>query len=94
MNWATGVVVFVMVWWVTFFAILPLGVRGQYEAGEVAPGSEPGAPENPNMWRKARTTTLIAVIAFALIYMVIRFELVDLDAIPIGPDYEHLTEGG
>ena len=27
MNWLTGVVVYILVWWVTLFAILPLWVR-------------------------------------------------------------------
>jgi predicted secreted protein len=41
LAWAA---IYVVVWWITIFAILPIGVRSQDEAGEVVPGSDPGAP--------------------------------------------------
>ncbi len=52
-------VVFAVVWWVVFFAVLPFGVRRQ---ARVEPGHDPGAPADPMLWRKAAVTTGIALI--------------------------------
>ncbi|MFD2251513.1 putative secreted protein [Pseudochelatococcus lubricantis] len=59
-----------IIWWITLFAILPLGVRSQWE-DEVVPGTEPGAPQRPKMWRKALITTVVAAVIFAFIQMLI-----------------------
>lgn len=61
MSLTGAVVVFTLVWWMVFFTMLPVGVRGQHEANEVVPGSEPGAPVVPDLKRKALWTTMIAV---------------------------------
>ena len=53
------IVVFTVVWWVTFFAVLPWGVRRE-ENPDV--GHDPGAPSNPMLWRKAAVTTVIAIV--------------------------------
>lgn len=61
MGPVTAVVTFLIIWWTVLFTVLPLGVRSQAEDGAVAPGTEPGAPVNPNLWRKVRLTTMISV---------------------------------
>ena len=33
MTLTGGIVIFVIVWWLCFFAVLPIGVRGQFEDG-------------------------------------------------------------
>jgi predicted secreted protein len=51
-----------VVWWIALFAVLPFGVRSQAETGEVAAGTEPGAPTMPALKEKAIYTTGLAVI--------------------------------
>lgn len=51
--------IFLVMWWVVFFAVLPWGVRGQHEDDAVVPGTDPGAPVRPMLWRKAAATTLV-----------------------------------
>jgi predicted secreted protein len=63
------VAIYVVVWWITIFAVLPIGVRSQDEMGAVTPGSDPGAPAAPRLGMKALITTLIAVVITALIYV-------------------------
>ena len=63
------VAIYVVVWWITIFAVLPIGVRRQDEAGEIAPGSDPGAPAAPRLVFKAVITTVISAVILALIYM-------------------------
>lgn len=62
MNPAGAVVIFVMVWWCSFFAVLPIGVRSRWEAdGDGVEGADPGAPSDPNLKKKALWATMIAL---------------------------------
>ena len=80
--------IFFIIWWSVLFAVLPLGVTSQYEAGEVVPGSEGAAPHRPMLLRKLAITTAVAAVVFALVYGVIAYRLIPLDAIPIGPTFK------
>ncbi len=64
-------VVYLLIWWVTLFGVLPMGVRGQAEEGDVVRGSEPGAPVKSDMRRKVIVTTIIATIIWAIVCAVI-----------------------
>ncbi|HUT48042.1 MAG TPA: DUF1467 family protein [Alphaproteobacteria bacterium] len=77
MSAATGLIVFVIVWWLVLFMVLPWGIRRE-ESPE--PGHEPGAPANPRLWLKAGITTAIACIVWGAIYWAI-----DADLIHFGP---------
>ena len=53
MTWFSGIVVYVIIWWVVFFTMLPIGVRSPDEAGvEVGPGHAPSAPVRPRLGLK------------------------------------------
>ncbi len=60
-----------IVWWLALFAVLPFGVRGQHETGEVTLGTERGAPEAPMLLRKFVATSLIAALVTAAIYVAV-----------------------
>jgi predicted secreted protein len=62
MGWALGIATYVIVWWVTFFAVLPIGVTSQHEAGDFVEGTDPGAPTVPYLGRKILAATLIALL--------------------------------
>ena len=51
-----GFVEFFIVWfissWLVFLPVASVGVRTQSEAGDVAEGTEPSAPENPMLLKK------------------------------------------
>jgi predicted secreted protein len=68
MNWLTGIVVYILVWWVTLFAILPLWVAPT-EPGEL--GHAAGAPRRPLLARKLALTTGVAAIIWLGIYFVV-----------------------
>jgi predicted secreted protein len=82
----TALAVFFLIWWVTLFAVLPWGVRSQHESGEIAPGTDPGAPAVPRLGRKLAWTTLVASAAFAAFYVIYTDRLVTLDNLlsPLG----------
>ncbi len=57
-----GTALYFVIWWTVLFAVLPFGVRSQTEAGEIAAGTEPGAPAAPGLREKAIWTTLVSAI--------------------------------
>jgi predicted secreted protein len=69
MNWFTGIIVYVLVWWVTLFAVLPLWVVPA-EPGEL--GHAAGAPKHPLMLRKILLTSAISAALWIGIYLVVR----------------------
>jgi predicted secreted protein len=70
MSLGGGLAVYFVIWWTVLFAVLPFGIRSQAEDGDVARGSEPGAPAIPHLRAKALATTLVAAIVFAIVWSV------------------------
>ena len=79
MSVATYLATFFLIWWVVLFAVLPWGVHSQQEAGEMAAGTDPGAPAVPRLGRKLMWTTLVTCALFAVVYVVSLHHLVTLD---------------
>jgi predicted secreted protein len=63
----TVLAIYFLIWWVVLFAVLPWGARSQDESGEVAPGTDPGAPAVHRVWMKLVWTTVIATTVFAIL---------------------------
>jgi predicted secreted protein len=61
--------IYVVVWWITIFAVLPIGVRSPDETAERPPGSDPGAPVAPRLGMKAAVTTVVSAVIAVLIYV-------------------------
>ena len=81
MSTTTFIAVFFLIWWIVLFAVLPWGIHSQHEGGEVAPGTDPGAPVLPNLGRKLMLTTLVAGVVFAAFYVVVANQLVTLNGL-------------
>ena len=69
---ALAVAVFLTIWFTVLFAVLPIGVRSQHEIGDIAPGTDPGAPTSPRLLMKAGLTTLVSIVVFVLLVVVRR----------------------
>jgi predicted secreted protein len=89
----TGIAIFFLIWWVMLFAVLPWGVHRQDEAGEIAPGTDPGAPAVPNLKKKLLWTTLVSVVVYAGCYVVYADRLVTLEGL-LAPFGLHMTAAG
>jgi len=60
--------IYLTIWWIVLFAVLPLGVRSSEEAEEELPeGADPGAPAAPDLLRKAGITTVVSALLFGLV---------------------------
>ncbi len=75
MSLTGTIVVFVMLWWLCFFMVLPIGVRSQWEGGEENPGTEAGAPQKPMLAKKALWATGGAAVLTALAAFILPFWL-------------------
>ena len=71
MTITSALVLFAVIWFMVLFVVLPLRITTQGEAGKVVPGTPESAPENPQMGRKLKVTTGVAVVLFSVIAGVI-----------------------
>ena len=69
MNWVSAVAVYVCLWWVVLFALLPVGVR---PAERQEPGHDAGAPTNPRLPLKLAATTAISAVLWLAVWAIIQ----------------------
>jgi predicted secreted protein len=79
MEKTTAIAIYFIIWWVVLFAVLPWGVHSQQETGEVAPGTDPGAPAAPKLWMKLVWTTVVAGVVFGILTAIYKLNLIPYD---------------
>jgi len=78
----SGLVVYLVGWWLVLFMVLPFGVRSHEEANvAMEPGQATGAPVRANILLKFAITTLITSALFAILWIVVEYEIVDFRAL-------------
>ena len=65
MNLTSGIVLYAITWFLTFYIVLQLRTRTQAESGQVVPGTPPGAPAEENVGRSALIATLWGTLIWA-----------------------------
>jgi predicted secreted protein len=60
MNWFTGIVLYVLIWWTALFAVLPFGAHSPSEPDPQTGWR--GAPARPRLIVKVLATTLVAAV--------------------------------
>tara|TARA_B100000700_G_scaffold228762_1_gene252765 strand:+ start:34 stop:288 length:255 start_codon:yes stop_codon:yes gene_type:complete len=74
-----SIIVYVMIWWIIFFSVLPIGIQSKKEVfKEKIGGIDPGAPNNPKILKKFLITTIITSIIFIVIYYLVKIDLLNL----------------
>jgi predicted secreted protein len=74
---ATGLaIIYIIIWWIVFFTILPIDVNR--EKPIKIDGIDAGSPENPKMLKKFIYCTGITTIIFIIIYLLIKYEYLNL----------------
>ena len=63
--WLSQLAIYLLIWFVILFAVLPWGVR---QPNEPEPGHDPGAPVNPQLGRKAIITTVISLLVWGVYF--------------------------
>ena len=69
-------IIYIIIWWIVFFAILPIDVNRKKIIK--IDGEDPGSPENPKVLKKFIYCTVITSVIFIIIYLLIKFEYLNL----------------
>jgi predicted secreted protein len=73
MNVFSGILVYVLAWWMMFFCMLPFGIQSIEKPKD---GSMPGAPVNPGLKLKIILATVLAAIVWLGIYLIVTSDLI------------------
>ncbi len=71
MSITSAIVLFAVLWFMIFLMAIPIRLKTQGDVGEVVPGTHAGAPEHHNLKAKAKWTTGIAAVVWALLFWII-----------------------
>ena len=74
-------IIYIIIWWIVFFAILPIDVDRKKLIK--IDGEDPGSPENPKMLKKVIYCTVMTTFLFIIIYLLMKFEYLNLRNIHI-----------
>ncbi|MDC0518160.1 DUF1467 family protein [Candidatus Pelagibacter sp.] len=69
-------IIYIIIWWVVFFAILPIDVNRSKSVK--IEGEDSGSPENPKMLKKFIFCTGISTFLFIIIFLLMKFEYLNL----------------
>jgi len=76
MSYTGLAIIYIIICRVVFFAILPIDVNRKKPVK--IEGEDPGSPENPKMLKKFIYCTGITSIIFIIIYLLMKFEYLNL----------------
>ena len=76
MSYTGLAIIYIIIWWIVFFAILPIDVNRKKHIR--IEGEDPGSPENPKMLKKFVYCTGITTIIFMIIYVLMKFDYLNL----------------
>jgi predicted secreted protein len=71
MTITAAIVLFSVIWFMVFFIVLPLRFVSQGEAGDVVPGTPKSAPAGYVVARKAKITTVVAIVVWVALVAII-----------------------
>ena len=81
MSITSALVLFAVIWFMTFLVVLPIRVQTQGDLGDIVPGTHAGAPEHHHLRKKAWITTGVSVVLWALIGGIIISGLITVEDI-------------
>ena len=74
-DWLGAGVIFVVVWWLILFMVLPFGAR---PPEQIEPGTSASAPAKPWLGLKFAVTTALALVVTAGILWLLQSGLIEL----------------
>jgi predicted secreted protein len=75
MDLFTGVIVYLLIWWMALFCVLPIGTRPEADP-DPETGGWRGAPTAPRLGMKVIGTTVLAAVLWVGAYALIQSDLV------------------
>lgn len=65
--------IYLLIWWVVLFTVLPIGVERHGEDGK---GFDAGAPRAPELKKKLVLTTVISGIILAVLHLLVEINVI------------------
>lgn len=75
MGWVSGAAVYLIIWWMVIFLVLPWGSQ-PIAAEDVRKGHAASAPQNPRILLKFAITTVISGVIWLMVNWVINSGLI------------------
>lgn len=76
MGFVSGFTVYVCIWWVLWFMLLPWGVSRPEHPQE---GHEPGAPDRPMLRKKFLVTSALALAVWGVVAAMVHYNVYSFD---------------
>ena len=81
MSVTSAIVLFAVIWFLTFLIVIPFRIKTQGDLGTIVKGTQAGAPEVHNLRRKAIITTGASLVLWLVITLIILSEIITLQDI-------------
>jgi predicted secreted protein len=78
MSITGGIIIYLNLWMIIFFMVLPFGITNQIDSLDYQKGTDPGAPVESRIKKKILITTLISTVIFSLIFVVDQLDLFNI----------------
>ena len=76
MSITGSLIIYVLIWWIIFFSLLPIDVDRKHK--QIVEGIDKGSPENPRIIKKLIYTTIITSIIFIGIFLLVKYDYLNL----------------
>lgn len=90
MGITSALVLFAVIWFMTFLIVIPIRLETQGDLGNVVPGTHAGSPENHHLKKKAWITTGISAVLWVIIAGIIISGVISIEDI----DWFNRMSGG
>jgi len=81
MSITSAIVLYAVIWFLTFLIVIPIRLQTQGDVGKVVPGTHAGAPEVHNLKKKAVITTIVTLVLWGVIAGIILSGVITIDDI-------------
>ena len=71
MSITSAIVLYAVIWFLTFLVVIPFRIQTQGDLGEVVHGTQAGSPEHHHLKVKAWITSGIAAVLWAITFTII-----------------------
>lgn len=69
MDIFTAIASYIIIWWISLFLVIPIGLKTQEEDGNVVKGSVKSAPANLQIKKKMIWASILAFVFWALLLL-------------------------
>ena len=81
MSVTSAIVLFAVIWFLTFLIVIPFRIKTQGDLGAIVKGTQAGAPEVHNLRKKAIITTGASLVLWLVITIIILSEIITIQDI-------------